>query len=954
MRRTTFAAVVLASTALGLALPAMAPAMAQAPAPDLPPPAPVADLVRGLNIAYDRFTLPNGLTVLVHTDRKAPVVAVSVWYAVGSKNEPRGRTGFAHLFEHLMFYGSQHAPGNFFAPLTEVGATDYNGTTWNDRTNYFETVPTVALDRALMLESDRMGWLLPAMTKERVDAQRAVVKNEKRERDNQPYGLVDYEQQETLYPAGHPYHHVTIGSMDDLDKASLDDVKAWFHDHYGPNNAILVLAGDIDLATAKDKVARWFAAIPPGPPVQPVVAPVVPLAAPVAKTIHDQVATTRIMRMWAIPGLDNPDYLPLQIGATVLGGLASSRLSDQLVHGRELAVDASAETDIYAQAGQFVATVDVKPGTDAKVADAALDAEIARLIDQGPTPDEMQRATMTYVSHTIRSLESVGGFGGTAPTLAQGLLYSGDPGYFRKELDHAAKLTPDDVRNAMRKWLRSPAFSLNIEPGARTAGGESRGGDDGLPPSPPPPPVPAGLSASGTDGDRSHLPAAGAVPTLPFPALERTTLSNGIPVVFARRSAVPVVEVRLAFDAGYAADPADARGTEALLLRLMDEGTQTLTATELARLRERLGATISDSSGADRTSFQLDALAPNLAASLDLLSDFVRHPGLREADLNRVRSQQLSAIDAELQDPDGVGLRVLYPAIYGPAHPYGTSPSGSGTKATVARLSRADLEKWHHDWLRPDRATLFVVGDTTLDALRPLLEKSFGTWAAPATPAPHKDLTIALPAVHERIILIDRPGTPQAQIEGGEVLNARGTDDLLALRTANDVLGGSPIARLNLNLREDKGWSYGSYSGFGDREGNVALRFIAPVQTDQTGPALAELRKEIAAYVGPKGTAARELDLATNGSARELPGMFETSGAVLDAVARIVQFKRPDDYYTRLPERYRTMTAADLDNAARAKIDPSRIVWVVVGDAAKIRPQLAKLGLPVEDVKAAP
>jgi predicted Zn-dependent peptidase len=414
MRRTTFAALMFATAALGVTLPTLAGAQARTPAPDLPPPAPVADLVRGIDIPYDRFTLPNGLTVLVHTDRKAPVVAVSVWYAVGSKNEPRGRTGFAHLFEHLMFYGSQHAPGNFFAPLTEVGATDYNGTTWNDRTNYFETVPTVALDRALMMESDRMGWLLPAMTKERVDAQRAVVKNEKREGDNQPYGLVQYEQAETLYPAGHPYHHVTIGSMDDLDKASLDDVKAWFHDHYGPNNAILVLAGDIDLATAKDKVTRWFGAIPPGPRVQPVSAPVVPLAAPVVKTIHDQVATTRIMRMWAIPGLDNPDYLPLQMGATVLGGLASSRLTDHLVHGQELAIEAGADTEIFAQGGQFSATVDVKPGTDTAKAGAALDAEINRLIDQGPTPDELQRAAMTYVSSRIRSLESVGGWSGAA------------------------------------------------------------------------------------------------------------------------------------------------------------------------------------------------------------------------------------------------------------------------------------------------------------------------------------------------------------------------------------------------------------------------------------------------------------------------------------------------------------------------------------------------------------
>jgi len=915
-------------------------------------PAPVADLVARVDLPYDRFTLPNGLTVLVHTDRKTPVVAVSVWYGVGSKNEPRGRTGFAHLFEHLMFYGSEHNPGNFFAPLTEVGASDVNGTTSFDRTNYFETMPTGALDRALMMESDRMGWLLPAMTQARVDAQRAVVKNEKRQGDNQPYGLVEYEQQETLYPAGHPYHHATIGSMEDLDKASLGDVKGWFHDHYGPDNAILVLAGDIDLATARDKVTKWFGAIPPGPKVQPVVAPVVPLTAPIEKTIHDSVATTRLMRLWAIPGLDNPDYLPLQIGATILGGLSSSRLADHLVHGREIAIDAGAEADVFAQGGQFSASVDVKPGQDAKVVGAALDAEIRRLVDEGPSPDELQRAAMAFVSGTIRALEEVGGRTGQAPTLAEGLLYSGDPAHYRIELQRAAALTPADVRTALQKWLRSPAFSLTIEPGTRIAGGENRGGDDALPAATPPPPMPSDLTAMATDGDRSHLPAAAEVPPLPFPTIERATLANGIKVYFARRGAVPVVQVRLSFDAGYAADPINQRGTEALLLKLMDEGTQTLTATELARARERLGATINDTSGPDRTAFQLDALVPNLSASLDLLRDFVRHPGLRPADLERVRGQQLSAIDAETQDPDELSLRALYPTIYGADHPYGTAPSGIGTKSGVAHLTRAELVQWHQAWLRPDRASLFVTGDTTLDAVKPLLEKSFGDWQAPTGPAPHKDFAKPLPVTHEHIVLIDRPGMPQAQIAGGEVLNALGTDDLVTLRTANEVLGGSFLARFTQNLREDKGWSYGTYSAIGDRENRVALRIYAPVQTDQAGPAIAELRKEIAGYVGSKGTTATELALAATGSARQLPAMFETSGAVLDGIARIVQYHRPDDYYTRLPDRYRAMTTADLDAAARARIDPARIVWVVVGDAAKIRPQLAKLGLPVEEVKA--
>ena len=940
MRRASLLALALSSVALSPVAQAQ-----QAPAP-------VAELAAKVDLPYDRFTLPNGLTVLVHTDRKAPIVAVSVWYAVGSKNEPRGRTGFAHLFEHLMFYGSQHNPGSYFAPLTEVGGTDSNGTTWFDRTNYFETVPTGALDRVLMMESDRMGFLLPAMTQARVDAQRAVVQNEKRQGDNQPYGLTQYEQFETLYPAGHPYHHSTIGSMEDLDHASLDDVKTWFHDHYAPNNAIVVLAGDIDLATAKEKMTRWFGAIAPGPKVAPVSAPVLPLAAPVDKTIHDQVATTRLMRMWAMPGLDNPDYLPLQLGATILGGLASSRLADTLVHGRELAIDAGAQAEVFAQAGQFVVQADVKPGTNAKTVGAALDSEIRRLIDEGPTPDEVQRASVTYVGGVIRGLESVGGFSGQAPRLAEGLLYSGDPAQVRVSLDRAARLTPRDIKEAMQKWLRGPAFSLTIEPGTRTAGGEARGGDAMLSPAPSPGPAPAGLTALASDGDRSHLPDAAPVPPLPFPAIERATLTNGIKVYFARRSAVPVVQVRLSFDAGYAADPVQARGTEALLLKLMDEGTERLSATELARARERLGAVISDTSGPDQTAFQLDALVPNLAPSLDLLRDFVRHPGLREADLARVRTQQLSAIDAETQDPLGLAQRVLNTTIYGAGHPYGTSPSGLGNKASVAHLTRAHLEQWHHTWLRPDRATLYVTGDTTLDAIRPLLEKSFGDWQAPATPAPHKDFTLALPATHERVVLIDRPGVPQSMILGGEVLNARGTDDLVTLRTANQVLGGSENARFFADLRDDKGWSYGAYSQIGEHADRIAWSIYAPVQTDKTGPAIAELRTVTTGYLGQKGTTAAELGLAAIGSARQLPGEFETSGAVLGAIARIVELHRPDDYYTRLPERYRAMTTTDLDTAARAKIDLSRVVWVVVGDSAKIRPQLAALGLPVEEIKA--
>jgi predicted Zn-dependent peptidase len=952
----------LSASLLAIAFAGTAPTAFAKDAAD-PQPAPLAALVKSVNIPYQQFTLPNGLRVLVHTDRKAPVVAVSVWYAIGSKHEPKGKTGFAHLFEHLMFNGSENSPGDFFQPLQEIGATDLNGTTWFDRTNYFQTVPTGALDRTLMLESDRMGYLLGAVTQEKLDNQRNVVQNEKRQGDNQPYGMVEYEQLENLYPSGHPYHHSTIGSMADLNGASLDDVKQWFKDNYGPNNAILVLAGDIDLAAARDKVGQWFGAIPAGPKVKPIAVAVPDLPAPVSKTIKDQVATTRVYRMWAIPGLDNPDYLPLVAGGSVLGGLASSRLDDELVRKQQVAVGVTAETQIFAQAGQFVVYADVKPGTDPATTAAVLDAEIAKFLAEGPTADELRRATTSYASGQIRAMESVGGFGGKAPTLAEGLLYNGNPRQYRTALDRAAALTPAAVRSAMQKWLSRPVFSLTVEPGTRTEGGENRGGyivapeGTGARPAffrdPLLPLAGTAATAATTLPDRSKLPPVDELAPLDFPTIERATLSNGIQVFFARRAAVPVVSVRLAFDAGFAADPKSALGTQSLLLRLMNEGTEKLDSTELARARERLGASIRGFADTDTTAFQLDAVTPNLAPSLKLLSDYVRRPALAPAELERVRAQQLASIKSELNNPGPIAQRVLQPLLYGKDHPYGIPPSGTGDPAVVQRLTRDELRGFHDAWFRPDKARIFVVGNTSLAQVTKLLEASFGNWKAPAAPAPVKNFNVAIPTQAERIVLVDRPASPQSLILAAKVLPVKGIDDLLTLRSANDILGGNFLSRINMNLRETKGWSYGAGSGVGSALDRVTFRVQAPVQADRTGDSIAEIRSELSGFLTTKGVTAEELGWSTSGSARELPGSFETSADVLGGLVNIITYRRPDTWYETLGTRYKAMTAAELDGAARAMKLGDGLVYVVVGDRTVVEPQLAKLGLPVEVVPAA-
>ncbi|MGQ3062857.1 MAG: M16 family metallopeptidase [Sphingopyxis sp.] len=944
--------------AVTTSLVAAGPALAKAKAAN---PAPIADLVKAVDIPYEAFTLDNGLRVIVHEDRKAPVVAVSVWYRVGSKHEPKGKTGFAHLFEHLMFNGSENSPGDFFEPLQQVGATDSNGTTNVDRTNYFETVPTGALDRALFLESDRMGHLLGAVTQEKLDNQRGVVQNEKRQGDNNPYGLLRYEIFENLFPTGHPYHHSTIGSMGDLNSASLGDVKKWFTDNYGPNNAVLVLAGDVNVATAKAKVQEWFGDIPRGPEIAAPKTSIPTLPAPLAKEVKDLVPTTRIYRMWAIPGLNDPEAVPLQMAMGVLGGLSSSRLDNALVRKDPVAVSVSAAAQPFEDAGILLVQADVKPGVDPQLVASRLDAEIASFLASGPTADELQRTAASYLAGTISGLESVGGFGGKAVTLAEGALYSNNPAYYKVELDRMAKATPEQVKAVANKWLSRPAFSLTYTPGERTEGGENRGGavTAGKVAAPVQPdrywnealgdvgPDTGGVSSF---ADRSQLPAVADLKALDFPAIERTKLKNGVEVVFARRTTVPTVNVAVSFDAGYAADPHNALGTQSLMLSLMDEGTTSLDSIAFAEAKERLGAQIDGTANADETVFSLFALKPNLGASLSLLADYIRNPAFDAKELERVRAQQLNRLKAELNNPNAIASRILTPVLYGADHPYGIPPSGLGNAKSVAAVTQGQLAAFHAAWIRPDNARVFVVGDTTLAEVKKQLDTTLGQWQAPATAKPVKHFEIAIPAPRPRILLFDRPKSPQSVILAGKVLAAKGGDDLEVLRSANDIFGGNFLSRFNTNLRETKGWSYGVRSRISGDQDRLTWVAAAPVQADRTGDSIKELQSDLKSFLGDKGVTKEELERTINGSVRELPGSFETSGDVLGGIRQIVKFARPDNYYETLPATYEAMTAAEIDAAARKALSTDGLVYVVVGDAAVVKPQLDGLGLPVETV----
>lgn len=940
---TRLATTSLAAIALAIAAP-ISPALADGHAGvEMAETGDLTELVAQVEIPHTQFQLENGLTVIVHEDRKAPVVGIAVWYNVGSKDEPEGKTGFAHLFEHLMFNGSENAPADYFKYLQEMGATDYNGTTNFDRTNYFQTVPTPALERALWLESDRMGYLLGAVTQKKLDNQRGVVQNEKRQGDNQPGGLVFYEILENLFPEGHPYGHSVIGSMADLDSASMEDVRSWFRDKYGPNNATVVLAGDISAAEARPLMEKWFGPVARGPVNNPAMAEIPTLTEDKRSVMKDQVAATTITRYWPAPGITSEELTALDIGASIFGGLASSRLDEVLVRDEQLAVGASAGNFDFQRVGILSVSATLKPGVELATLEARLDELIAQYIAEGPTADEVQRAATSELAGTIRGLEQVGGFGGKAVTLARGEVLAGEPGFYKQQFDVLATLTAQDVKDAMQRWLTRPSFTLVLEPGERDAQYEEAAAIE-----PEAGNEPRSESAPDeiTVSQVRPAPPIDTIAALDFPDLQRTTLANGMPLTYAQRDAVPATYVTMSFNAGSAADPIAKRGLQDLTMALFDEGTAELTSQEIAEERERLGLTIGTGGGSDRSTFTLSALSSNLTPSLDLMSEIVREPAFKPADLERVRTQTITGIKQQLKSPQGIARRAIGPEIFGAENPYG----GSSTVASVNSITRDDLIAFKDSWIRPDNGEVFVISDKPMGEVVAALDGVFGDWAAPQTAKGEKRFTAdgqATPG--NRIILINRPNSPQSVIVGAQLTPLDASDpDFIDFTNANNSLGGNFLARLNMNLRESKGWSYGVRGGPQTLENAVVYAISGGVQADRTGDSVAEMVREVSEFLTSNGVTAEELERNVAAEIGELPGRFETSRAVLGAMQNLALYDRPDDYYEKLVGKYAAQTTDSLDAAVRAALDLGDFVWVVVGDASVVQPQLEALDLPIE------
>ena len=917
---------------------AMLPAVAQAR---------TATKAAAVDIAYEQFTLPNGLRVVVHTDRKAPIVAVNVWYHVGSKDEPKGRTGFAHLFEHLMFNGSENHRGEYFDPFEMVGATDQNGTTNTDRTNYFQNVPTTALDTALWMESDRMGHLLGAIDQATLDEQRGVVQNEKRQGENQPYGQVWTKLNQSLYPLDHPYHHSVIGSMADLDAASLEDVKNWFRAWYGPNNAVLVLAGDIDVATAKEKVTRYFGDIPAGPDMAQPAVDVAQRSATTREVMDDRVPQARIYRAWNVAETGTAEADQLGVLAQLLGGSSTSRLEKRLVHGDKLVDSVSAGLSESQLGSNFLVFATVKEGVDPKRVEAIIDEELKRLLAEGPDAAELAQAKTVVRAGFIRGVERIGGFGGKADALASCAIYTGDPGCFRESLATVAAVTPATLQALGNKWLGAGDHTLVVVPGERTALAE----DPAVEPTPLTlPAVDSRYRVQPSTVDRSTgVPLPSDFPELKFPELQRATLKNGTKVILAERHDIPVVQFALMFDGGFKVDPPAKLGSSSFSMGMLDEGAGDYDALEFAARAEALGANLGGGASLDGASASLSALKENLDPSLALFSQMLRQPRFDQGEIDRVRASWIAGIKQEKARPNSAALRVLPPLLYGEGHPYAMPLSGSGTEASIAALTRDDLVEYHQTWVRPEMATMVVVGDTTLKEIVPLLNRHLGDWKGTGTPAASSAVPeVALPTA-PRVFLIDQPGAVQANIYVGELVPSTKSDDATEFGFANTVLGGQFSSRLNMNLREDKHWAYGAYSFASNAIGQRPWIAYAPVQIDKTAESVAEIKREIGEYTtGKMPPTTEEVSKAKANEIRSLPGAYETGSAVMGTITGIVRYDRPDDYVFQRKAEIDALTPAVVSKAA-ATIDPAALTWIVVGDLGQIEAPIRALKLgPVQ------
>lgn len=870
-----------------------------------------------IDIPYERFVLPNGLKLLVYEDHKAPIVAVNVWYHVGSKNEKLGKSGFAHLFEHLMFNGSENFKDDYFQAIERIGGTDVNGTTNSDRTNYFQNVPVAALDQVLFLESDRMGHLLGNIDQELLDEQRGVVQNEKRQGENQPYGKQWDLLTKAMYPKGHPYSWTVIGEMEDLNAASLDDVHEWFKSYYGAANSVIAIAGDVNPKEIYEKVLAYFGDIPSGPTIERQEVNIPTHNEDTYQVYEDRVPESRILFAWNTPEFGNIEDVHFDLISSILTNGKNSRLYKKLVYEDQTAssvVSFEASSEI---ASNFIVYANVKPGDDTDNVKTTLLSELDKFIENGPTDSELKRAKASYFSNFIKGLERIGGFGGTSDILASNETYFGDASYYKIVLKYVENATIEDLKNTAQKWLTKGKHTIICNP------------------------FPTYSNTVSTI-DRSKLPELSTPKSASFPIIERASLANGLKIILTKREGIPTIVMNLMVNAGYKTDYLSTAGTASLAMNLLDEGTVSNNSLQINEKLQLLGASLNSFSDQDISNVSMNTLKPSFDASLDLFADVILNPAFPENEFERLKTEQINTIRKEKSEPIGMALRVMNKYLYGKNHPYSNPFTGSGYEVTVENLDRNDVVSFYDTWMKPNNSTLIVTGDISMKELKSKLQKSFKNWKKGEVPT----ITFNKPDVKTKntLYLMNRPESQQSVIIAGHLISKYGTLSEIALEQMVSILGGDFTSRINMNLREDKHWAYGAGGFILGAQQERPFLVYAPVQTDKTAESVAELRKELFDFVNSRPATQQELDKVKTNQILKLPGQWETNRAVNNSLYEMVKFNLPDDYYEKYDENVRNLNLSDLHNVSKKAVKPSDVNWFMVGDKSKVEGKLKELG----------
>ncbi len=865
------------------------------------------------SIAYEKHVLSNGLQLLLHVDRKLPVVHVNLWFHVGSKNERAGRSGFAHLFEHMMFEGSKNASQKYFVYAEKAGANLFeggvNGTTDWDRTNYFITVPSASLEHVLWLESDRVATLGDAITKERFENQRDVVRNERRQGlENQPYGRAWKLICENLYPYRHPYANDVIGTHEDLVAATVDDVKDFFRTYYTTNNLSLAIAGDFDPAQAKRLAEKYFGNIPAGPALERPPRWIPVLDGERTLEVRDRVPQERTYFAWHSPAYFDPGDAELDLASTILTDGLSSRLNKVLVYEKRLCTGVSSSQVSREAASFFLVDATARPGATLAEIEAIVTQEIARLARDGPTLAELNRAKAKWEFRFISGLERIGGFGGKADVLNQYNTFLGDPNRFEGDLARHRNPTVTDVRDVIARWLNT-RHRLLVRFRPEASGRERQ-----------------------VALDRAQAPALGADRPFQAPEVKSARLPSGLEVLLIERHDLPKVAVELVTRAGSADDPAGKAGLATLMAGTMRMGTKTRKTLEIEEALGELGTGISSNATREFSTLGVSVLKRNLAPALAIFADVARNPVFPESEVDLQKKVRLDALAQDSQDPYGIGLRVAPMLAFGRDHPYGTPENG--LPETIEKLTREDFVRFHAAYWKPGSSALIFAGDISLAEALALAKEAFGTW--PAGARPPASIPKPRPIGPGKVYLIDRQDAAQTMIVQMLAAPSRKSEEYFALRLADAVWGGTFGARLNLTLREEKGYTYGVFSFPGLYSAAGAWAALGTVQTDKTKESVVEFLKELSFLGGEKPVSADELAQAKANRIRGYAQQFETLDRVAGQVAELWALSLPLSELQREPAGLERTPLAAVNAVAAKYAVPAQSILLLVGDLSKV------------------